>query len=70
MHVSVAIFAEDVVEFTKKIWWVNQLGPSTKYVRTKGGGGGPKIGQFCRQTVLEMRKNRGVSNNQNFFGRT
>ena len=47
MHVSVAIFAEDVVEFTKKIWWVNQLGPSTKYVRTKGGGGVQKLAKFA-----------------------
>ena len=27
-------------------------GASIKYVRTKGGGG-PKIGQFCGQTVLQ-----------------
>ena len=30
-------------------------GASMKYVRTEGEGG-LKIGQFCRQTVLEMRK--------------
>ena len=54
MHVSVAIFAEDVVEFTKKIWWVNQLGPSTKYVRTKGGGGVQKLANFADK-LLKMR---------------
>ena len=29
--------------------------PSIRYVRTEGGRGGPEIGQFCGQTVFEMR---------------
>ena len=33
-------------------------GASIKYVGTEGGGG-PKIGQFCRQTVLQMCRQGG-----------
>ena len=29
------------------------------------GGGGPKIGQFCGQTVLELRMKGGVKNPEN-----